>query len=124
MAKSKTTFMVVTGASVGVVRDGKRKTLLPGQGEEFTEEEIATINKAVPGALRKAINEGVKTTAQAVDDSDDDDDADDETETETKAPAKKAAAKKSSAKKAPAKKAEKADDADDADDDADEDEDI
>jgi len=123
MAKSKTTFMVVTGASVGVVRDGKRKTLLPGQGEEFTEEEIATINKAVPGALRKAINEGVKTTAQAVDDSDDDD-ADDSDETETKAPAKKAAAKKSSGKKAPAKKAEKADDADDADDDADEDEDI
>lgn len=120
MAKSKTTFMVVTGASVGVVRDGKRKTLLPGQGEEFTEEEIATINKAVPGALRKAINEGVKTTAQAVDDSDDDD-ADDETE--TKAPAKKAAAKKSSAKKAPAKKAEKAEDADE-DADADEDEDI
>lgn len=120
MAKSKTTFMVVTGASVGVVRDGKRKTLVPGQGEEFTEEEIATINKAVPGALRKAINEGVKTTAQAVDDSDDDD-ADDETE--TKAPAKKSAAKKSSAKKAPAKKAEKAEDADE-DADADEDEDI
>ena len=116
MAKSKTTFMVVTGASVGVVRDGKRKTLVPGQGEEFTEEEIASINKAVPGALRKAINESVKTTAEPVDDSDDDDA--DETETETKkAPAKKAPAKKTAAKKAPAK-------ADDADEDADEDEDI
>lgn len=118
MAKSKTTFMVVTGASVGVVRDGKRKTLVPGQGEEFTDEEIASINKAVPGALRKAINESVKTTAEPVDDSDDDDD-DAETETK-KAPAKKAPAKKTAAKKAPAK----ADDADDADEDADEDEDI
>lgn len=117
MAKSKTTFMVVTGASVGVVRDGKRKTLVPGQGEEFTDEEIASINKAVPGALRKAINESVKTTAEPVDDSDDDDDA--ETEAK-KAPAKKAPAKKAAAKKAPAK----ADDADDADEDADEDEDI
>ena len=117
MAKSKTTFMVVTGASVGVVRDGKRKTLVPGQGEEFTDEEIASINKAVPGALRKAINESVKATAEPVDDSDDDDDA--ETEAK-KAPAKKAPAKKAAAKKAPAK----ADDADDADEDADEDEDI
>lgn len=117
MTKAKTTFMVVTGASVGVVRDGKRKTLTPGQGENFTDEEIATINKAVPGALRKAINEGVKPTAQAVDDSDDDDA--DETETETK----KAPAKKTAAKKAPAKKAAEKSDASD-DDDADEDEDI
>lgn len=117
MTKAKTTFMVVTGASVGVVRDGKRKTLVPGQGEEFTDEEIASINKAVSGALRKAINESVKTTAEPVDDSDDDDDA--ETEAK-KAPAKKAPAKKAAAKKAPAK----ADDADDADEDADEDEDI
>ena len=44
MTKAKTTFMVVTGASVGVVRDGKRKTLTPGQGENFTDEEIATRN--------------------------------------------------------------------------------
>lgn len=107
MTKAKTTFMVVTGASVAVVRDGKRKTLTPGQGENFTDEEIASINKAVPGALRKAINEGVKAEPEAVDDSsDDEDDA-----SEKKAPAKKAPAKKAAA-------------ADDADEDADEDEDI
>lgn len=102
MTKAKTTFMVVTGASVGVVRDGKRKTLIPGQGENFTDEEIASINKAVPGALRKAINESV-----AVETSDDDDD--------TGASAKKAAAKKAPAKKA----AEKSDVPDDADEDED-----
>ena len=118
MTKAKTTFMVVTGASVGVVRDGKRKTLTPGQGENFTDEEIASINKAVPGALRKAINEGVKPTAQAVDDSDAEDDDDTDTEASAKKPAKKAAAKKAPAKKA----AEKSDESDD--DDADEDEDI
>lgn len=114
MTKAKTTFMVVTGASVGVVRDGKRKTLTPGQGENFTDEEIASINKAVPGALRKAINEGVKPTAQAVDDSDAEDEDDTDTEASAKKPAKKAAAKKA---------AEKSDESDD-DDDADEDEDI
>lgn len=117
MTKAKTTFMVVTGASVGVVRDGKRKTLIPGQGENFTDEEIASINKAVPGALRKAINEGVQPTAQAVDDSDAEDD-DTDNEASEKKSSKKAAAKKTPAKKA----AEKSDESDD--DDADEDEDI
>jgi hypothetical protein len=74
MTKAKTTFMVVAGVSVGVVRDGKRKTLLPGQGEDFTGEEIVAINKAMPGALRKAINEGGRPStpvvADVVDDAD------------------------------------------------------
>lgn len=109
----KTTFMVAAGASVVVVRDGKRKTISAGSGIDFTEDEIASINRVSPGALRKPINErAVRSAVEA--DIEDDDDAD---ETETKAPAKKAAAKKAPAKKAaPAK--------DDAKDDADEDEDI
>lgn len=127
MTKSKTSFMVAAGASVVVVRDGKRKTISAGSGTDFTEDEITSINKALPGALRKPVNESaVRAAVEA--DIEDDDDAD--AETETKAPAKKAAANKTAAKKAPAKKAapakEDADDDDDADadDDADEDEDI
>ncbi|TXH56982.1 MAG: hypothetical protein E6Q97_05175 [Desulfurellales bacterium] len=115
----KTTFMVAAGASVVVVRDGKRKTISAGSGTDFSEEEIASINRASPGALRKPINErAVRAAVEA--DIEDDEDAD-EAEAETKAAATKTAAKKASAKKAaPAK-----DDAEDADEeDADEDEDI
>lgn len=125
MTKSKTSFMVAAGASVVVVRDGKRKTIAAGSGTDFTDDEITSINKALPGALRKPVNE---SAVRAAVETEDEDDAD--AETETKAPAKKAAAKKPAAKKAPAKKAapvqDDADDDDDADadDDADEDEDI
>lgn len=111
---AKTKFMIAHGASVVVVREGKRKTITVGAGDDFTEEEIASINRSVPGALRAPVNEGSGRKTAAVET--DDDDAD---ETET---AKKASGKKAKAKAAPAKQEKPADD--DADDDADEDEDI
>ena len=117
---AKTKFMIAHGASVVVVRDGKRKTITVGAGDDFTEEEIASINRAVPGALRAPVNEGSgrKAAAAAADDADDDDSDDTET-TAKKAPAKKAGGKKAAGKKAAPAKQEKP-----ADDDADEDEDI
>lgn len=51
-------FMIAHGASVVVVRDGKRKTIQAGGGAEFTAEEIRSVNAAAPGSLRKPINEG------------------------------------------------------------------
>ena len=51
-------YMIVAGASVVVVREGKRKTIAPGGGTSFTEDEITEINAAAPGALRAPINEG------------------------------------------------------------------
>lgn len=122
---AKTKFMIAHGASVVVVRDGKRKTITVGTGDDFTEEEIASINRSVPGALRAPVNEGSGRESAAVE-TDADDDADDETETAAKkAPAKKAGGKKAAAKKAPAKQEKSADDdAGEDDDDADEDEDI
>lgn len=118
---AQTKFMIAHGASAVVVREGKRKTITVGAGDDFTEEEIASINRAVPGALRAPVNEGSgrKTAAAAADD-----DSDDTETTAKKAPAKKAGGKKAGGKKAaPAKQEKPADDADD-DDDADEDEDI
>lgn len=123
---AKTKFMIAHGASVVVVREGKRKTITVGAGDDFTEEEIASINRSVPGALRAPVNEGSgRKAAPAADDADDDDSDDTETATTAKkAPAKKAGGKKAAKKAAPAKQEKPAaDDADD-DDDADEDEDI
>ena len=78
MAK-KTQFLIVHGASVVVVRDGKRVSLAPGQGADFTEEEISAVNKALPGSLRKPVNEGTGRKAEADDATDsDEDDADDD----------------------------------------------
>lgn len=51
-------FMIAHGASVVIVRDGKRKTIPANTGADFTEEEIASVNRAAPGALRKPVNEG------------------------------------------------------------------
>jgi hypothetical protein len=127
---AKTTYMIVTGASVVVVRDGKRKPLPAGSGEDFTESEIAAILKAVPGSLRKPINEGGQSAADA-DEGDDDATKDAGTKQAKKAGTKgKTAATPTKAKKAAKKAVETADDADDDDDDsdggddADEDEDI
>ncbi len=121
---AKTKFMIAHGASVVVVREGKRKTITVGAGDDFTEEEIASINRAVPGALRAPVNEGSGRKAAAAPTDDADDDDSDETETTTKkAPAKKAGGKKAAGKKAAPVKQEKPAD-DDDDDDADEDEDI
>lgn len=115
---NKTTYMIVTGASVVVVRDGKRKPLPAGSGESFTDSEIAAILKAVPGALRKPINEGGRS---APDEDEDDDDAE---TAKPKAKAKKAPAAKAPAKGKPkAKTPPPADDDDDADEDADADDD-
>lgn len=112
MAK-KTQFLIVHGASVVVVRDGKRKTLNPGQGENFTEEEILAVNNAAPGSLRAPINEGSGRKSRVEDDADDaddeddadvgddGDDGDDDEEVVEEKPKAKASAKKSSnAKKA------------------------
>jgi hypothetical protein len=96
----KAQFMIAVGASVVIVRDGKRQTIQPGGGAEFTEEEVATITRTAPGALRKPVND------------DDSDDGDGE----------KKAAPKAKAKAAPKPKAEAKADAEK--DDADEDEDI
>lgn len=109
---AKTKFMIAHGASVVVVREGERKTITVGAGDDFTEEEIASINRAVPGALRTPVNEGSgrKTAAAAADDADDD--SDDTETTAKKAPAKKAGGKKA----APAKQEKPADDADEDED--------
>ena len=64
---SKTQFMIAHGATVTVVRDGKRVPIMAGSGFDFTEDEIAAANKGHPGALRKPINESVaraKTKAE------------------------------------------------------------
>lgn len=123
---AKTKFMIAHGASVVVVRDGKRKTITVGAGDDFTEEEIASINRSVPGALRAPVNEGSGRKTAAVETDADDDDSDDTETTAKKAPAKKAGGKKAAGKKAAPAKQEKPadDDDDDADEDADEDEDI
>lgn len=107
MAK-KTQFLIVHGASVVVVRDGKRKSINPGQGENFTEEEIRAVNKSAPGSLRKPVNEGHGRTAEPEDDGEDAEDEDDETgddgddgdDGEDEAPAPKKAAKPKKAGKA------------------------
>lgn len=51
-------FMIAHGASVVIVRDGKRKTIPAGGSATFTEEEIIAVNRAAPGSLRKPVNEG------------------------------------------------------------------
>lgn len=106
---SKTTkFLIAHGASVVVVRDGKRRPVAAGQGEHFTEEEIASINRVQPGALRVPVNEGNGRPAQA----------EETVKVADKTPAKgkgKAKAKPEAAKTTPA--------TDDSDDDGDDDED-
>lgn len=120
MTKSKSSFMVAAGASVVIVRDGKRKTIAAGSGTDFTDDEITSINKALPGALRKPVNESAVRAAVEADIEDDED----ETEAKVADTAKKAAAKKAPAKKKAAPAKEEADDDANADEDADEDEDI
>lgn len=83
----------VPNISVGVVREGQRKTVEPGKAFNFTQDEIDTITKVAPGALRKAVNESKS----------DPDPAPEPEATATdnpKTPAKKAAAKKDSTSKA------------------------
>lgn len=107
---SKTRYMIAAGASVGLIRDGKRLTIQAGGGADFSEDEITTINRSVPGALRSPINESRRQAVSV----EDDESGDDEGEAETKAPAPKAkAAPKAAPKKAAA--APKTDDTEDED---------
>jgi len=119
---NKTRYMIVAGASVVVIRDGKRQAISAGGGADFSEDEIATILRGAPGALRTPINEG--RGKRVADDADESEDADDGAEVKTvtkttKTPGKKTA--KGSKTKAPAEKP--APDSSDDDDDG-EDEDI
>jgi hypothetical protein len=58
-------IMVPHGAAVRAVRKGKRVKIQVGQAFDFTEDEIASVNKSVPGALRKPVNEVVPVAAPA-----------------------------------------------------------
>lgn len=110
-------YMIVVGASVGIVRNGKRVTIAPGGGAEFTEDEVRDITLALPGALRAPVNEG---RAAAVVDEDDDSAATAKAAKPAKAAKKpKAKATKDDKASAPAGDGDAAGDADD-----DEDEDI
>ncbi len=111
MAKTEGTYLIAHGASVTVVRDGKRVPIPAGGGAFFTDAEIATIRRTSPGALRKPINEGTGKVAAVEDD--DDDDTDD-TAKKTAAPTggKKAKAKAKPADKKPAADADDDDDED------------
>ena len=75
-------IMVPHGAAVRAVRKGKRVKIQVGQAFDFTEDEIASVNKSVPGALRKPVNEVVPVVVE--------DDADEE-DAKAKAPAAPAA---------------------------------
>lgn len=50
-------YMIAALASVTVVEDGKRKTIPAGKGYDFTDEDIAAVNRVTPGALRAPLNE-------------------------------------------------------------------
>lgn len=124
-------FMIAHGASVVIVRDGTRKTILANTGADFTEEEIASVNRSAPGALRKPINEG-RNEADAEADKPKGKKAGGNTKQEAPAATETAAQKKKrlAAEKKAAEAAAAAGDDDDDDDnagddnDADEDEDI
>lgn len=53
----KTRYMIAANASVVVVRGGERKTIQPGGGADFTEDEITAINRQQPGCLRAPVVE-------------------------------------------------------------------
>lgn len=112
---SKTKFLIVHGASAVVIRDGKRKVIQAGAGENFTETEIAAINGAVPGSLRKPIQE----VAPEVDE----DDGEDAAPAKTKGGKAKAEKPETKAQQKARDEAAKESSEDD-DEDADEDEDI
>lgn len=119
---SKTTrYLIAHGASVVVVRDGKRKPIAAGQGEHFSEDEITSINRVQPGALRKPVNEGNGRPEAAPEPESDQDEGGSEKTAKVadKAPAKGKG--KAKAKPEPVKTATTDDSDDDGDDDEDED---
>lgn len=48
---------LVPNASVIVIRDGKRKSPELGKAFDFSDAEVKQINRLLPGALRKPVNE-------------------------------------------------------------------
>lgn len=116
MAKPSMIRRVVV-QSVTVVRDGARVTPERGKAFDFTEEEIAYLDRISPSASRRAVNEsGVSApqpqapVVEEPEDEDEDDVEDDE-------PAKTPAPKKAAAKKKPAAKKTAASSDDDEDED-------
>jgi len=65
MSTNKLTFMIAAAASVVIVREGARVTVAAGTGADFNDAEIAAINKAHPGALRRPVNESRAVVAEA-----------------------------------------------------------
>lgn len=119
---TKKIFMIAAIASVVIVRDGKRKVISASSGDYFTEEEIASVNGSLPGALRRPLNES--TAAQIAEESEDaGEPAPAKTAPKGKAKAETAAQKKKR-EAAEAKAAADAADEGDEDEDEDEDEDI
>lgn len=114
---AKTTYMIVAGASVVIVRDGKRVPIAAGGGADFTDDEIAAIKKATPGALRKPINEG--RGKSKVEDDESEDDADEGKTAKTTAKTGKSKGKAKAPKASAEKPAADADDGDDGDEDED-----
>ena len=109
--------LIPVKASVKVVRKGKRVAVPVGKPFQFTDDEVSTIHKIMPGALRAPVVE--KFVADEEEDEDEDADLDVEAEDEDEAedasdkaekPAAKTSAKSAPAKKSAAKKAAAADD--------------
>lgn len=109
--------LIPVKASVKVVRKGKRVAVPAGKPFNFTDEEVSTILKIMPGALRSPVVE--KFVADEEEDEDEDADLDVENEDEdedqdageqAEKPAAAPSAKKAPAKKSAAKKAAAADD--------------
>lgn len=98
--------LIPVKASVKVVRKGKRVAVPVGKPFQFTDDEVSTIHKIMPGALRAPVVE------KFVADEEEDEDADLGLEAEELAAAAAAApsAKKAPAKKSAAGKAAAADD--------------
>lgn len=111
---TKMTFMIAAIASVVIVRDGKRKVVSAGSGDKFTEEEIASINTSLPGALRRPVNE---STAAQIAEEDEGEPAPAKTTSKGKAKAETAAQKKK--REAAEAKAAAAEEGDDEDEDED-----
>lgn len=109
------TIRVPHGASVVVVRDGKRFSVPVGSAFEFTDDEIASVQKAAPGALRAPVNEVLATAPAAVEGEEGK-----KTPTKTSGKGKKSATAKATEKsKTVTTPAPDADDDDDDDDDSD-----
>lgn len=82
---SKSAFRIAHGASIVVVRDGKRKVITAGAGDDFTQEELDAVNRIQPGALRSPVNEGTGASGKKTDEDGDKKPA--KTAAKTKAPA-------------------------------------